>query len=1453
MQRYRLNVKLLIFLAIGSIVFVGSVHLLHGYQVRRNSGSSLARAIEAMDNEDFREASGYYRQYTALKPDDEQGLIGYANSTADLAESGDATFEEISLAYSLLETTIRELPENDALRRRMVDFLMKFARSRLNDAIEHLQLLLRSSPSDSELGHLYVQCLAGTMQLEEAINLSSIMVGLDRTTREFSDELPEQVPDAWEETWPGLWATGTDNSEIYALLATLLRRQHDDAELADQVMDQLVAINPDDPKAFLRRAIYRRANDDMAGAKEDVDQALVLDADDIEVILAATSIAITEEDYDTARTQIENGVEHFPLDARVYQAFATLEVAQKDFAAALAHVDRGLENVPDSFTLLHQMVNIQIELQDVEGVRATIKTMEENEFPPALRDFANARLLMLDEKWLEARTELDRVRLAPAGTPNGATLGPRVDVLLAQCYERLGQNDIAADRYERAFNADPTLTNARIGMERLRNTGMRRQAANREANPLQVEVNKQLSLPEGQQDWEALDDYFDRLIEARDLEGVTVDILRAQFMSMRKQFGEARSILNKARNDYPDEPRVLIAAAQLMAQDPAGEVSRGLSLLDRAEDEFGATLGIRVVKAELLLKIGGEDLPERLAALEANVDSLTAEEQKTFWRAMGSAYQLAKMPSEAQRTFQNVVENDPADLAMQVRLFDLALANGDDEEVQKAQDGILEMVGTKDDSTWQYCEASRLLRRVRLEIMAKKPLDVAVLAESQALVDKIREARPRWYQTYQLQALIDTFKADYDSAITNFNSALDFGPANPALASRLVHLLYIRNRPAEAWEMLQLIPEWRLTTLPPKVVAMVSLQTDHIDEALVAAKEVVSDAPEDAAERLWYAQVLDAAKQGPETETAIREAIGIDPSLPGAWIALISHLAKTNQSEKAEEEMQRLQSNVAPEILPLVLARCSEALGKKQEAERYYLQTLENNPSNIATLQAVATYYLGENYDGTDGRAKANPLLDTIVANTPQTPGQINLILLWARRERAKSYAATNIYGEVVKAIKLLDDNAYNGRSMRDDILLMAGILALRTDVTSRRKAIELFEQIKQVEQVQNVTPLTSQHLLALAQLYFQDKRWAECQEQILELLVRDDRDVRVLASYCSMLIERGEIDEANRWLQTLVRIDPNSNVTLGLRASVLAKQGNAPQAVALLTALIPDMPDPTSVNEQDLLTLGNVAQMLEKLELFDESEKLYRQLADLEPRGQLTLAGFVGRRGRTEEAFKLLEGVAPDLLPMLVVRVATDMIRSRRHEVGDRFDAQVQLWLDRLAKDNPNSTVVLLQLASFRDVQQNYDEAAKIYRDLLLRKDLALVSRATVQNNLAYILAMNEENTDEAEQLVAKAIALLGPSPELLDTRAMIRLAAGNSTDAIKDLTLVVSDQEKAAYYLHLASAQLAAGDTEAAREAYLRAEELGLAPDEIHPLERKRYDELLQALDISPAGQAA
>jgi alkanesulfonate monooxygenase SsuD/methylene tetrahydromethanopterin reductase-like flavin-dependent oxidoreductase (luciferase family) len=60
-------------------------------------------------------------------------------------------------------------------------------------------------------------------------------------------------------------------------------------------------------------------------------------------------------------------------------------------------------------------------------------------------------------------------------------------------------------------------------------------------------------------------------------------------------------------------------------------------------------------------------------------------------------------------------------------------------------------------------------------------------------------------------------------------------------------------------------------------------------------------------------------------------------------------------------------------------------------------------------------------------------------------------------------------------------------------------------------------------------------------------------------------------------------------------------------------------------------------------------------------------------------------------------------------------------------------------------------------------------------------VLAARASNNLASLL-VGPESIDEARDLIDSAIVELGPNPTLLDTRALIWLAAGDTTRAIED-----------------------------------------------------------------------
>jgi tetratricopeptide (TPR) repeat protein len=151
-----------------------------------------------------------------------------------------------------------------------------------------------------------------------------------------------------------------------------------------------------------------------------------------------------------------------------------------------------------------------------------------------------------------------------------------------------------------------------------------------------------------------------------------------------------------------------------------------------------------------------------------------------------------------------------------------------------------------------------------------------------------------------------------------------------------------------------------------------------------------------------------------------------------------------------------------------------------------------------------------------------------------------------------------------------------------------------------------------------------------------------------------------------------------------------------------------------------------------------------------------------------------------------------------------------------------------------------VLELAELRDLQQRYAEAEACYRRVLEKNGDNIIAL----NNLAWLLAVHDNNLNEAMQLVDRSIMLAGELGPLLDTRAIIFLKLGKLPEAQLDLEKAIQDEETAARFFHLAQAQQQKNRT-AAIESLRRARDLHLSRSQIHPLEFKGYDELLEAMD--------
>jgi tetratricopeptide (TPR) repeat protein len=182
---------------------------------------------------------------------------------------------------------------------------------------------------------------------------------------------------------------------------------------------------------------------------------------------------------------------------------------------------------------------------------------------------------------------------------------------------------------------------------------------------------------------------------------------------------------------------------------------------------------------------------------------------------------------------------------------------------------------------------------------------------------------------------------------------------------------------------------------------------------------------------------------------------------------------------------------------------------------------------------------------------------------------------------------------------------------------------------------------------------------------------------------------------------------------------------------------------------------------------------------------------------------------------------VALELLQNGRATFPADVIASAQMEVlrnGTATESQRQAterFLMEQCQKNPASVGLRISLADFYQFVGNNDRAIALYRQILAAEP----NNVAALNNLAWTLAADHSKTGEALTLVQRAIDLIGPLDDLLDTRARIRFQAGDVPAAVRDLAEAVNEAPTATRMADLAAMYRKAGQPEMADRLSNRA----------------------------------
>jgi len=1301
-------------------------------------------------------------------------------------------------------------------------------------------------------------CHFATGEEDKAIKDLYKLVGYDEATEQFSEEQPEAAKEI----------------AAYELLSQMLRRKTDGANRANELMAQMVKWNPDSPKAHLLRASYllglaeseanssRKKLADISyfrDAKSELEVALQLAPDDVEAIISMGVYALWEDDTEKSQQLLDRALALDATRQDVYLRLAQLSLARNDVKKAIEQLTEGAKKATDANMIMERLVDLHFQMNNMDAVKVVCKEMRDRgTFNPDLIRFEEARIKFAELDYLEASRELEAVRPVLERANSGYIL--QLDLLLARCYEFLNQPDRQLEAYRRVLARTPNHAAAVVGQATaLQSLGRHAEATDSlkilvtnarqmpgiQGSLLYLLINEELRKPEAERDWTDVESIAGLLYENKSRTELDNVLLKSEVLMLQGKRDDAQKLLLDARKKFPKEQRVWMTLTKLLNQDEKRKDQVG-KFLDLTEKEFGNTAALRAERIRMISQRKDDNAAADLKKLEEGLDQFTEPERLSLMLSLGNAYLQMRDYANAKRFWKVVSEKDPKNANLRQYLFELGVDSKDEELVRDTIKEIKESGYFGERSPlYKYCAASAILWEVNRNNQAKKSGvlsadDQKALAEARKLVDEGISSRGEWGALWRVRGEIDHLEENLPGAIENYQRSLEFSrTGQSATARRLVHLLYLANRLEEAKDAMKYIGDTESADpFTRKLAGDVASKTGDADTAIAMAKKDIESDPKNAMNHVWLAQLLVRAGQLDEAEASFRDAVKLDPSSADIWDLLVRHLMASKKKNDAVEVVREAAKTLGEN--PLALARLYERVEDNAQAEQNYKLAVEKNPDDL-----IATRRLVEHYVAAGQVDKAVPYLDNIIQKTSQSQDATEQAqLAWSRRTKATIIASAGHYRHVLEATKLIEQNAVQGRLNGEDAAAIVNLLSARPEPESRARAIELLNKM-------NVgRPLAPREQAVLAALLEGTNNWPQARELMLAGLSRRSDDPEMLVNFANLLIKHDELEDAARWLQRLEDlIKPPARVSeqvkqaaIELRARLLVKGGKNEQAVTALEGLAP-----SPLPQNQLYRLEIAARLMETLGLNEAAERLLNDYMNQEPRGTIALAAFLGRAGQTERAFALLDDTRKNQPATEVLPVAMEALRRHPDKVTKERFQIVEDWAKAALQGESNTVQVKLLLAEIYDLQGRYPEVVSIYRELLAGKEANEYQKALVKNNLAFILAITKETPQaaaEAVKMTEEAIQILGPTSDLLDTRALAYLADGKTKEALADLQIAIADSPSTSKYFHQALAEKEAGNVEAAKTALAKVQESPIEAARFTPLEQKTLAKLTAEL---------
>lgn len=1150
----------------------------------------------------------------------------------------------------------------------------------------------------------------------------------------------------------------------------------------------------------------------------------------------------------------------------------------------------GLRHTPLDPTLLWMLASLELSEHRLDEAQELMGRLKRTEGAAPLVRYLQARVLIDQSKWADAARLLESTRSALKDWPD---LRKEACLWLAVSYGKLGQRDQQLRAFEEAGKIDPFWLPALVGEAEATLAAGRfneaielyKQAAVQSHAPPGVQITYcRLVLLAGlkqpsQINWGDLRGQLQTIREREETsleQRREVDVLTAESLAVEGDLDAAEEHLAAAIASDPDAigTRVALAGVQQRRQ----QLDRAEATLRGARERLGDSAAWRVAQARYLVNRDG-GTPEGRAQITPEI--LALAEFPTEWsdadviHLAGGMYPVVMSLGERTRgeeLQQEIADRDPSNLNARLALFDFALQSRDASRIKAILDEVRGIAG--EGPEWRYGNAVLLVLMFELDAAGRPTGGISKSQRDrlQAALSELSEARkasPQWFKITLLQARILDLLGMRDEALAAYQNAVQLGAREPQAVVRLVRLHLERGElEAAAGLLTRVINPQQVPVSLPLAAAASDLSVllgageqaqDLARMSLAIAEELQRDSTS-FEDHLLYGEILRQQGQLVKAEAALIKARSLAPQELAPWHCLVRLYAQTQRPDDVSRLLGEAEASFGRELGPLAVAQAYQLLQDLPRAEAQFAQAVADAPNSARVLRAAADFYIRQ------GKGEqAQPLLARLSEGSAD--GGSAADLRWGRRSLSLLLGG-GTRREWEAALQLIELNLADGEATPEDQRMKALILSVRATQPMRDTAIALLEGIIQ----NSPAPLTEDRFL-LARLHLDSAKWLrertqpdpdgarerKAREQfnlgvrtLQQILARDQEHPRALALYATALVDNGQLATARSQLPKLSELTGQTEC-LEAALYVLRADGRLAEAYELLEKLVPVELTPESapamLRAATLLARFGASLDGEHAEsaarFLERAEQLYRGLADADPQYGLALAGFFGNRGRSDEALALIEQHAAGANPLELVGACVVTIQGTedRRRLRNRMDAALVSALEGV--EDEESIPLRLTRADLRAWTGDPVEAEQMYREVLELKPRHVMAA----NNLAFLLAWQGKDLEEAERWIETAIEEQGEQPELLDTRACVRLQLGRPGSAVADLEQAMQEADDVAFAYHLARAELAraeeAGENRALAET-ARNEALvvwnaalaaGLETDRLHPIEREGF----------------